>query len=120
MTIELIEQAEYQKLLDIQKSNPKLTFQNDGYQYIGRNTLEEDDKNKLSEAEEVLRKVIKGFKEFNNFKLSEKTEEIRIRFRYDYMADWKADNEFSRKPSPFTGVGYLYLDELLNGFRNNN
>ena len=49
----------------------------------------------------------------NSPKISEKTKEIRIRFQYNYNADEEKSN------NSFIGVGYIFLDELLNGFRDN-
>lgn len=95
MTIEPLSQDEYEKLLLIQIMHSKLTFQNVGYQYIDRSTLSEEDK-------AILSKHIKRFVEFNNFLLNKKGE-LTVRFQYCY-------------DSSFTGVGYITLRELLNGF----
>ena len=110
MTIQLLEQQEYLKLLDIFKNNPSLTFQNEGYKYIDKNKLTDDDIAKISQIEEILKKSISGFQKFNNFKLNRKNEP-QIRFQYD----WNFDQEV--KSIPFIGVGYLLIDELLNGFK---
>lgn len=111
MTIELITQEEHEKLLDIQKEFPALTFQNEGYQYIQKSKLTEEDLSKWKEVEEILKKSIKGFREFNNFKL-DKNNEIVIRIQYR----WDADNPLGDNTG-FTGVGYILLDELLSGFK---
>ena len=111
MTITLITQDVYNNLLDIFNKYPKLTLQNEGYQYIKKDALTEEETTKFKEVNDILKQHIKGFKEFNNFRLSKKTQEIQIRFQYD----WTADDE-TKRLVPFTGVGYLNLIELLNGF----
>ena len=56
MTIQLLEQVEYLQLLDIFKNNPSLTFQNEGYEYIDKKKLTDDDIAKISEIEKILKK----------------------------------------------------------------
>lgn len=107
MTIELISQEQYDRLLEIQKEFPKLTLQNKGYEYIGKNNLTQEELEAFKEVEDILRKHIVDFVEFTNFRYStDKTKfENRLAIRLQY------------KYSPmFTGVGYLFVDELLNGF----
>ena len=70
MTITLITQEEYDKLLSIQKEFPALTFQNNGYEYLNMSKLTEIELEKFKEAESILKKSIKGFSKFNHFKLS--------------------------------------------------
>lgn len=111
MTITLITQEVYDQVLDIYNKYPKLTLQNEGYQYIRKANLNEEELNKFKEVNDILKQAIKGFSEFNNFRLGKKTQELQIRFQYDYSADVEI------RTTPFTGVGYLYLEELLNGFR---
>lgn len=111
MTITLVTQEVYNQLLDIYNKYPKLTLQNVGYEYIRKANLNEEELTKFKEVEDILKKHIKGFSEFNNFKTNNRTQELVIRFQYD----WSADAEI--RSIPFTGVGYLYLEELLNGFR---
>jgi len=111
MTIELISQIEFDTLLKIYETHPILTFQNVGYQYIDKSKFTESDKEAFNDVEKILRASILGFNEFNNFKLT-KNGEIGLRVQYDYSAD---DEGNSR---PFTGVGYIKLNELKNGFNN--
>lgn len=111
MKITLITKEEHARLLEIFNEYPKLTFQNEGYQYIKKSELTDDELVKFKEVETLLRKTILGFKGFNNFKIN-RTKEIEIRFQYDWTAD---DN--TNGLVPFTGVGYILLDELLNGFK---
>lgn len=106
MKIELINQTQYDRILEIQKQHPKLTFNNKGYEYINKSELSEEDNLAFQEVTDILKDHIIGFSEFNNFQYVNDT--IRLRFQYDYGAD---DNSTS-----FTGVGYIELDELLKGF----
>lgn len=111
MTITLISQETYDQLLAIYNNYPKLTLQNEGFEYINQDTLTEEEKNKLKEVNDILKKAIKGFVEFYNFRLSKDTQELQIRFDFN----WAADDPVAAQS--FVGVGYLYLDELLKGFR---
>ena len=111
MTITLITQEVYNNLVEIYTKYPKLTLQNKGYEYIRKDDLNNEELTKLKEVETILKEAIKGFKTFSNFRTNNKTQELQIRFQYDYSADAKI------RTTPFVGVGYLYLNELLNGFR---
>jgi hypothetical protein len=108
MKIELISQQQYDMLKDLQESHPILTFQNEGYEYIDKSKFDEQDEMAFYAIQNLLRRHIVGFYEFNNFYRGKKTGKLMVRFQYDYGAD---DNTRS-----FKGVGYLELDELLNGF----
>jgi hypothetical protein len=102
MTIELITERQYDLLLYLYNKYPNLTYENTGYDYL--------DKNKLSPKEIIIFKVIQRilkrhihcFVEFNHFKHN-KAKEVCVRFQY-------------RWSESFTGVGYLKLSNLLNGF----
>ena len=111
MTITLITKEVYNNLVEIYTKYPNLTLQNKGYEYIKKDYLNNEELTKLKEVENILKEAIKGFKSFSNFRTNNKTQELQIRFQYDYSADAEI------RTTPFTGVGYLYLDELLNGFR---
>lgn len=102
MTIYLLTQQEYDTLLEIQKKFPVLTFQNVGYQYIDRSKFTEEEKQADQQVTEILNAHIKDFCKFDNFKLRTNGDLV-IRFQYQW-------------DSSFTGVGYLKLSELLNGF----
>lgn len=104
MTIELINKEQYNRLLLLQQQHPVLTYQNTGYDNFDKSKMNDSDKEAFSEVTEILKKAIKGFREFQNFRYSKKTNKLQIRFQYNYS------------PS-FTGVGYLELQELLNGFK---
>lgn len=106
MTIELLSQFEYDALLDIQKNFPALTFQNEGYQYIDRKKFSEEEKKADEDVTAILKKHIRNFIRFDNFRIREKTGEIVIRFQYVWDPE----------ATGFTGVGYITLRELFKGF----
>lgn len=108
MKINLITEEEYLVLKWLQEKCPILTLQNKGYEYIDPSKLKVGDTEALKQIEEILKRAIVGFQKFSNFKLS-MTEKLQLRFQYDWGAE---DNSL-----PFTGVGYIELDELLNGFK---
>lgn len=109
MTITLITPEEHKQLQDIYQDYPALRLQNKGYQTIIKSTLIEENLKAWDTVEGILKKSILGFREFNNFKTN-KAGEVQVRFQYN----WSADDPGT---IPFTGVGYLLLEELLNGFR---
>lgn len=115
MTITFITDKEYKTLLSIQKKHPILTYQNKDYDNFDRSKMNEQDKEAFEKVTDILKKSIMGFSRFQNFKLS-KEGELRVRFQYDY--DWTIDDDSPNRLS-FIGVGYLYVDELKNGFRTN-
>lgn len=110
MTITLISPEEHSVLQGIYQDYPALSFQNNGYEYIDMSKLTEEDLKAHAEVTAILRKSVLGFQRFNNFNTN-KAGEVRLRFQYD----WTADDPDSR--TGFTGVGYILLDELLNGFK---
>ena len=114
MTITLLSQQEYDTLLQIKKDFPALSFQNVGYQYINRDRFSAEEKAADAQVMEILKKHIKGVVSFDNFtfRTNKITKEKvwRVRFQYNWTAD-----EIDRRIS-FTGVGYILIDELLNGF----
>lgn len=110
MEITLITQEIYDQLLGYYEKYPNLTLQNKGYEEIelmASRTFTEEDKKAKSEVEEILKRHIKHFIRFQNFRLTKKSKEVQMRFQYVW------DPEATH----FIGVGYLLLDELLNGFR---
>ena len=108
MEIDLITQEQYNTLLEIQNNNKILTYQNKGYDNFDKSKMSPEDKEAVNEIESILKKHIKGFSTFQNFKLSKKTNELEIRFQYNWGYDGKGIY--------FIGVGYLLVKELLKGF----
>jgi len=115
MTIEPISKEQFVFISNIQKEHKTLTFQNVGFQYRNKDKLSEDDKADLKEVSDILKKHITGFVEFNNFQISNKTKEVKIRFQYDWCADDRDDPHSNLQT--FIGVGYLFLEELYKGFK---
>ncbi len=110
MTISLISAEEYERLLAIQAEYPVLTYQQKGYDCIDRSKLTDEENMADIEINALLKKSVVGFSSFQNFNI-DKEGDVKLRFQYS----WTADEE---NPSiSFTGVGYLYADELVNGFR---
>ena len=108
MKINLITIEQKNSIVEIYNSTPILTLQNKGYEYIGKNNLTDEDKEKIKEVESILKTSICGFSSFTNFRL-DKNDELQIRLQYNYGAE---DGD-----AYFIGVGYILVDELLNGFR---
>jgi hypothetical protein len=106
MTIELIDQKTYDRIMSIQKDHPILTFQNDGYEYINRDKFTEKDSKAYEEISTILKDHVRDFVKFFNFYIGRKSGNILLRF--DYV--WDPEH------THFVGVGYLHVDELLNGF----
>ncbi len=110
MHITLINEQEHAFLLDAFALYSNLVLQNKGYETLNRDKLTPNDKVKIKEIEALLKKSIKGFQEFTNFRLT-KDGEPEIRFQYD----WHDGNSLGYDPH-FIGVGYIKIDELLHGF----
>lgn len=105
MQIKLIDQTTHNELKNIAEEYPELIFQNEGYQYIGREKREKH-KDQLARISEILKQHITGFSHFDNFRMD--NDRLVLRFQYN----WGEEDNSMR----YTGVGYLSLDELLNGF----
>lgn len=97
----------YNKLISIQKEYPELTFQNDGYEYLNKEIINKH-KEQIEEISSILKSTIKGFVEFNNFKI-DKTGGILIRCQYYW-------------DKMFVGVGYFPIEEFkeINNENNSN
>ena len=95
----------YNRLKQIQQDNPQLTFQNEGYQYLNREIVE-NHKSQIAEITEILKTTMKGFEKFNNFRIR-KNGDIGVRLEYQWS-------------SSFTGVGYFELEEFKNFEENEN
>lgn len=107
MRIQLISQADFNLIKDAFTQNEALVFQNNGYEYLNLRKLSSDDLKMHETISDILKKSISGFSSFNNL-LYSKEGERKLRFQYNYNYD---DNK-----GYFIGVGYILLDELLNGF----
>jgi hypothetical protein len=107
MTINLIDIDTYNLLKSIQESYPNLTYQNIDYDKPDKSKWSGEDKEQFKIVTDILKKTIEGFVEFNHFKISKEkvSKEKVIRLRFQYYWD-----------KSFKGVGYIKLDELLNGF----
>lgn len=118
MILTTLEKSDYDILLNIQKEFPNLTFEHEPYQEWIPQHFTEEDKNALNEVKLIMKKAITGFSKFTNFYYN-KSGILCIRFYYDWSFEWNNDEQkiIIRKDNPFTGVGYLCLDELLNGFK---
>lgn len=102
MHIKLITQKQYDFLLHVYESYPNLTYKNTGYDYLDKSKLSHRELSLFKYIEKLLSKHIVGFSKFEHFKTG-KSGEICIRFQYKWS-------------ECFTGVGYLKISELLNGF----
>jgi len=81
-----------------------LNLENIGYQYIDKSKLSLYEEGAALYIHKLLKEVIAGFSEFNNFKNNGKT----IRFQYDWG--------YNDTGHHFIGVGYISLRELERGF----
>lgn len=111
MRIELITPEEHAELIRIQAEYPNLTYQSKGYDTPDKSKWSNEDHNAYESVTEILKKSIMGFSSFTNFTIR-KNGNKAIRLQYNYGAE---DNT-----RPFTGVGYLLIDELLKDFTNEN
>jgi hypothetical protein len=112
MTLNLITEEEYNLILDIYADHPNLTYANTGYDYPDKSKWTLEEFKSFTLVESILRKAIVGFREFNHFKNNGKSGKLKVRFQYDYSADLE-------NGIPFTGVGYLEVEELYKGFKQN-
>lgn len=107
MKITLISQEIYDRLKAIYDQYPALIFQNEPYQYLDKSKLTDIELDMFEQVETILREHIDGFSKFNNFR-TKPNHDISLRFHYNYNYD--------NDGIPFDGIGYILLDELLNGF----
>lgn len=87
----------YDELKQIMDSNPDLIFRNYGYEYL-KPDIRKANAEAIHRIELILRKVIKGFVEFNNF-WPDSAGGIHLRYQVFY------NDERS-----FKGVDYIPLD----------
>ena len=106
MKINLITNEEHDKLVDIFTKFPNLTLQNKGYETLNKNKFTDEEQTNFNEVNQILKKTIHGFSYFQNFRLTKNNEiELRLQYNYNYEGG-----------ITFIGVGYVLLNELLNGF----
>tara|TARA_R110000737_G_scaffold346362_1_gene376060 strand:- start:10583 stop:10864 length:282 start_codon:yes stop_codon:yes gene_type:complete len=86
-------------LKQIADSHPALIFQNDGYEYIRRHNLSEEDKKAFDEVGVILKDKVREFVKFYNFKLRKSTGEVCVRFDGYY-------------DESFVGVFYVPVSEI--------
>ena len=85
--------ASIKKIIEIQSNFPKLTFQNEGYQYLTKE-IKENHKKEIAEIERILREEINGFSEFNNFKIN-KDGSFSVRCQYYWDSSFKGVGNFN-------------------------
>ena len=103
MTIELITQKEHDLLKEIHEKFPALILDNKGFEGIDRSKFTPEEKEADRTVKMILKGCIHGFSYFQNFKPGKTSGDMYLRFQY-------------RWDDHFTGVGYITLRELLNGF----
>lgn len=106
MKIETISKEEHCILFDLYDQYPTLTLQNKGYEGLDKSAFTSDEKKAFETVNNILKNHVAGFSSFQNFR-HDKDGNVEIRLQYNYNYDGGL---------PFTGVGYILLDELLNGF----
>jgi hypothetical protein len=87
----------YYKLVLLQKRNPELTFNNNGYEYLSKEIIEKH-KSQIEEISNILKITVKDFIKFNNFKLR-KNGKFSVRCQCKYNVG-------------FTGVIYFNIDDF--------
>jgi hypothetical protein len=105
MKIKFITPEIHEEIKSIFDQNPELCFENEGYQYLPPH-VREAKKEQIDRIEEILNEHVLGFVKFFNFRNN--NGEIRLRFDYDWGAEGGGTH--------FTGVGYVKLDHLRDGF----
>ena len=90
----------YDRLIELKNQFPELTFDNDGYEYLSKET-QESHKEQIEEIKQILKETIEGFSSFNNFKPRENGS-FAVRCQYNYDRS-------------FIGVGYFGI-ELFKDF----
>ena len=110
MKIKAITNEEYDFLVKVQEQHPILTYQSKGYDTFDETLLSYEDEEAIGEVEKILKESVTRFSSFTNFTNVEVDGEegLYVRLQYDYGAE---DDKVT-----FTGVGYVKIEELLNGF----
>lgn len=89
----------YNALTKLMRENPSLIFSNDGYENLPA-TVVEANKDAIDSVEEILKRCVKGFVSFQNFKPREDGS-IAVRYQVYY------NDERS-----FRGVAYTPLEDF--------
>ena len=107
MTIETISQEESNRVIELKEQFPLLVYEARGYDTPDKSEWTQENHDAFKEIEDLLREHIVGFSSFQNL-MFDKKGQLNFRLQYNYGAE---DNSMS-----FTGVGYITLRELTNGF----
>lgn len=87
-----------ERIEEIRRDFPELTFYNVGYQYLKKDVVEKH-KKQIEEIENILSKHIPGFVKFENFRVGKSgVENIRVQYHYS---------------ETYVGVGYFPIDEII-------
>lgn len=103
MTINLMSQEDHDVLLKLYENYPGLTYENKGWDNPNQSLWDEPTHKAFNKVNEILKKYIHGFNKFQNFR---DRGEPQLRFQYIYDTR-----------TGFTGVGYIMLSELKDGFK---
>jgi len=85
----------YDRLVELQKEYPELTYDNTGYDTISKE-VKDSHKKQIEEIHDILKSSLKRYSSFQNFK-PRKDGNWCIRLQYSYDG------------GGFTGVGYFYV-----------
>lgn len=85
-------QKHFDRLMELQKEYPELTYDNKGYETLSKE-IQERHTEVIKEIESILKASLKGFSEFQNFK-PRQNDNFHIRSQHKW-------NDY------FTGVGYF-------------
>ena len=95
---------DYYSLLFYQQNYPELTFDNNGYEYL-KAEIQESHKVIIDKISKILKRQVKGFSRFDNFKprKDKNTFDVRCQYYWDIG---------------FCGVGYFNIKEFKNYGKN--
>lgn len=85
------------RLEEIQRDYPHLTFDNNGYEYLSKD-IKQSHKDQIKEVSSIIEKNLKGFVRFDNFKpRKDGSIDVRVQFYWS---------------ESFVGVGYFPIKEF--------
>ena len=99
--------SDYEQLVEFIENYPDLIFDNIGYQYLSKE-VRAMRAEQIKEIEEILKRNIVGFVEFNNFK-PRQDGSFDIRCQYNWCADRTPEEKARGGLGSFIGVGYFPL-----------